>query len=62
MIQKCNGVEARLAQKPDWYIGQIGAEARLAGKPDWLVNKSKPKKLINLGNCRKTIHEEKKAG
>ena len=22
--------------------------------------KSKPKKLINLGNCRKTIHDEKK--
>ena len=22
--------------------------------------KSKPKKLINLGNCRKTIHEEKR--
>ena len=30
------GVEARLAQKPDWYRGQIGAEARLAQKPDWL--------------------------
>ena len=22
--------------------------------------KSKPKKLINLGNCRKTIHKKKK--
>ena len=29
-------MEVRLAQKPDWYRGQIGAEARLAGKPDWL--------------------------
>ena len=48
--------------KMQWGGSQIGWEARLAGKPDWLVNKSKPKKLINLGNCRKTIHEEKKAG